>query len=139
MLERSIASLRAGAFDVVQFADRGVRSDAGLDQVFLALPGQEIGGVVAFDAGRVCAPVRGGRRRGSSSCRPARAHPCLALSRMASFGVPAVAGFRWPVVDGDAAKFHACASRGAARMRRLGAHGLGVPRGVAPSEGYRPR
>lgn len=102
-LKKITSALQAGPFDVVHFAGHSVRSDT-TGQVFLALPGMATGQIVPFDAdefARLCAEADA-RLVILSSCEGAS---CRALSRMASFGVPAVAGFRWPVVDGDAAIF----------------------------------
>jgi hypothetical protein len=95
--------LRDGPFDVVHFAGHSVRSDT-TTQVFLALPGREPGTIIPYDAedfARLAAEADVGLVI-LSSCEGTS---CRALSRMASYGVPAVAGFRWPVDDSDAAIF----------------------------------
>jgi hypothetical protein len=92
-----------GPFDVVHFAGHSARSDTNED-VFLALPGRKPGSIIACNAEDFAqmAARADVRLVLLSSCEGTS---CRALSRMASFGVPAVAGFRWPVDDTDAAEF----------------------------------
>jgi hypothetical protein len=96
-------AFRDGPFDVVHFAGHTVRAD-GTNQVYLALPGAKPMSILPYDAGEFAGLAAGADVRLVilSSCEGTSG---LTLSRMASYGVPAVAGFRWPVDDSDAALF----------------------------------
>ena len=90
-------------FDIVHFAGHSVRADA-TGKVFLAFPASAGRRVFPFDAEDFA------RLASESDTQLVILSSCegtsgLALSRMASRGVPAVAGFRWPVDDEDASLF----------------------------------
>jgi CHAT domain-containing protein len=96
-------ALKAGPFDVIHFTGHSVKSDVG-SEVFLALPGNRYGRILAFSAddfARLAAEADA-RLVILSSCENCSSR---ALLRMAAFGVPSVIGFRWPVDDSDAAEF----------------------------------
>jgi len=98
-----VDALDEGPYNVIHFAGHSVRSDVG-GEVFLALPGLLPGILQPYsvdDFARRAADADA-RLVILSSCENCS---CRTLLRMAAFGVPAVAGFRWPVDDEDAAVF----------------------------------
>lgn len=96
-------ALDGHTFDIVHFAGHSLRAD-GTGEVYLALPAPPGEMLVAFNVEGFARLVAQGDARLVilSSCEGCSG---LALSRMASRGVPAVAGFRWPVEDQDASLF----------------------------------
>jgi hypothetical protein len=96
-------ALKQGRYDIVHFAGHSLRADKSND-VFLVLPGVESSSVTEYNAEDFARRVAaaGVRVVILSSCEGAS---CRAISRLASSGVPAVAGFRWKVDDRDAARF----------------------------------
>lgn len=99
------AALQEARFDIVHFAGHSLRADDE-GQVFLALPGDNQLRAVPYDAEDFArlASANDVSLVVLSSCEGSSG---LALSRMASRGIPAVAGFRWPVDDEDASYFTA--------------------------------
>jgi hypothetical protein len=97
-------ALEQGPWDVIHFAGHSVQAD-GDREVVLALPDPalhgELKGYSADDFAQRAAAAEA-RLVILSSCESCS---CRSLLRMASFGVPAVVGFRWPADDLDAAKF----------------------------------
>lgn len=97
-------ALQQGPWDVIHFAGHTIQADDDR-QVFLALPDREFPGQLkgysADDFAQRAAQARA-RLVVLSSCENCS---CRSLLKMASFGVPAVIGFRWPVDDEDAASF----------------------------------
>lgn len=90
-------------FDIVHFAGHSLRADQN-GQVYLVLPEDARGRVIPYDVEHFAALAAENDVRLVilSSCEGTSGR---ALSRMASNGVPAIVGFRWPVVDQDAALF----------------------------------
>lgn len=90
-------------YDVIHFAGHSIRSDT-TTKVFLAVPGKKQGVVQAYDSEDFARQAARAQARlvVLSSCEGAS---CRALARLAASGIPAVAGFRWKIDDGDAAKF----------------------------------
>jgi hypothetical protein len=99
------AAFATNTFEIVHFAGHSVRADV-TGRVFLALPAAGGKPVIPYDAEDFARLASEGETRLVilSSCEGTSG---LALSRMASRGVPAVAGFRWPVDDDDASLFTA--------------------------------
>ncbi len=102
------------AFDIVHFAGHSVRSDS--RRVFLALPAPPGRPIIPYDIEDFARLASEGDTRLVilSSCEGASG---LAMSRMASRGIPAVIGFRWPVIDADARIFTVALHR---ELRRKG-------------------
>jgi hypothetical protein len=97
-------ALEQGPWDVIHFAGHSVQAD-GDREVVLALPDPafygQLKGYSADDFAQRAAAAEA-RLVILSSCESCSYRSLL---RMASFGVPAVVGFRWPVDDLDAAIF----------------------------------
>lgn len=108
-LETLRKELDAGPYDVIQFTGHSAKADVG-SEVFLALPGEIDGLVEAYSADDFA------RRAADADARLVILSSCencssRSMLRMASFGIPAVIGFRWPVDDNDAAQFTALLHR----------------------------
>ncbi|HUB45628.1 MAG TPA: CHAT domain-containing protein [Acetobacteraceae bacterium] len=97
------AALEAGPYDVIHFIGHSAKSDV-VNEVFLALPGDSAGQVEAYSADWFArgAADADARLVILSSCENCSSRSML---RLASFGIPAVIGFRWPVNDFDASRF----------------------------------